>query len=74
MSEEKQLEREDELQQQIQNARIAQIAARVPTGLGEQNCHSCDEEIPLARRQLGFSNCVFCAEARESHNRIFGRV
>lgn len=73
MSEEKQLEREDELQQQIQSARIAAIASRVPTGIGEQYCLECDGEIPLARRQLGFSTCVFCAEVRESNNRMYGR-
>jgi len=32
---------------------------------GAKNCKECGEEIPTARRKLGFSLCIACAEESE---------
>jgi len=34
-------------------------------------CEECEEEIPLARRELGFKLCITCAEAVERRSSLF---
>jgi len=40
--------------------------------IGSKECRDCGETIPLARRQLGFQQCVECAEASERRGSLFG--
>jgi len=39
--------------------------------MGPKECVECEEEIPLARRQLGFKLCVECAEEAERRKSLF---
>ncbi len=36
-----------------------------------KECKECGEEIPLARRQLGFQFCISCAEETERRKSLF---
>lgn len=38
---------------------------------GTKTCSECGETIPLARRNLGFSLCVTCAEETERRKSLF---
>jgi len=38
---------------------------------GPKTCVECDEDIPAARRRLGFKLCVECAEEAERRNSLF---
>jgi len=38
---------------------------------GSKTCADCGEEIPDARRKLGFKLCVPCAEENERRNALF---
>ncbi|HET6718360.1 MAG TPA: hypothetical protein VFH22_01855 [Rhodocyclaceae bacterium] len=45
--------------------RIAEARRLAPTQTGAEECRCCDEPIPLARRQLGYSLCLPCAAEEE---------
>ena len=38
---------------------------------GPKICAECEEEIPAARRKLGFKLCVQCAEETERRKALF---
>lgn len=38
---------------------------------GATFCHECMEELPLARKSLGFKLCVPCAEDAERRKSLF---
>lgn len=38
---------------------------------GPKTCVECGEDIPQARRKLGFKLCVECAEETERRNSLF---
>jgi RNA polymerase-binding transcription factor DksA len=38
---------------------------------GPRFCAECEEQIPVARRELGFKLCVCCAEETERRNALF---
>jgi RNA polymerase-binding transcription factor DksA len=38
---------------------------------GPKLCADCEEEIPIARRKLGFKLCVACAEETERRKSLF---
>lgn len=40
-------------------------------GKGAKTCTDCGEDIPEARRELGFRFCVGCAETRERRQSLF---
>jgi phage/conjugal plasmid C-4 type zinc finger TraR family protein len=52
------------LNKRLQNAPRPKVGAKV--------CKECGEDIPLARRQLGFELCVECAEETERRKSLFG--
>ncbi len=39
--------------------------------MGPKECVECGEDIPTARRRLGFKLCVACAEESERRNSLF---
>lgn len=41
------------------------------TGVITKECKDCGEEIPMARRQLGFQLCITCAEETERRKSLF---
>jgi RNA polymerase-binding transcription factor DksA len=41
--------------------------------VGPKDCQECGEDIPDARRQLGFKFCVECAEETERRKALFAR-
>lgn len=41
------------------------------TQLVSKNCADCGEEIPIARRSLGFKLCFECAEESERRKSLF---
>ncbi|MDR3479031.1 MAG: hypothetical protein P4M14_13500 [Gammaproteobacteria bacterium] len=49
-------------------ARLRQATSATP---GLKFCAECEEEIPEARRKLGFKLCVQCAEESERRNSLF---
>lgn len=42
-----------------------------PVSVITKECKDCGEEIPLARRQLGFQLCITCAEETERRKSLF---
>ena len=50
---------------------INRIRKSAAAGKGSKNCHDCGEEIPPARRELGFRFCIGCAETRERKQSLF---
>ncbi len=50
---------------------ISRIRKSAPAGAGAKTCNDCGEDIPEARRELGFRFCVVCAETRERHRSLF---
>lgn len=42
-----------------------------PVKMGPKTCVACDESIPQARRELGFSLCLPCAEEAERRKALF---
>ncbi len=36
-----------------------------------KECKECGEEIPMARRQLGFQFCISCAQETERRKSLF---
>lgn len=50
---------------------INRIRKSTPAGKGTKSCVDCGEEIPPARRELGFRFCVGCAETRERRQSLF---
>lgn len=45
--------------------------ASVSTHTGTRCCVDCGEEIPDARRELGFRCCITCAQTRERQQSLF---
>ncbi len=46
------------------------IRRKVPRGYGPPECRECGEEIPDARRAMGYSTCVPCQEQIEKLQRF----
>ena len=42
-----------------------------PVRMGPKVCVECEEEIPQARRELGFSRCLPCAEEAERRDALY---
>ncbi len=59
----------------ITNAIEAALGSRQqranPAKVITKECKGCGEEIPLARRQLGFPFCISCAEESERRKSLF---
>lgn len=72
MSNERQLERETELQDQLHSAELERIRGSIPKGIGPKFCE-CGEPIPDKRRLGGYHNCIECASIEEEHRKRFGR-
>ena len=50
-------------------SRFRQATATVK--MGPKECVECGEDIPEARRQLGFKLCITCAEESERRKALF---
>lgn len=50
---------------------ISRIRKSAPAGSGSKTCNDCGEDIPAARRELGFRYCIGCAETRERKQSLF---
>ena len=50
---------------------INRIRKGAPAGKGAKTCNDCGEDVPEARRELGFRFCVSCAETRERRQSLF---
>lgn len=75
MSEERQLERETELNESLAAKQIEQIRASVPQGrIGPAHCVECGDPIPEQRRWGGYDHCVSCARWNEEMDKRFGRM
>jgi len=73
MSNERLIEREAVLEDQLHNARINAIRAKVPTGPGSPFCVDCGNDIPTKRMDAGHTLCVACKtaiELDEKHRRL----
>ena len=44
-----------------------------PVKMGSKTCLECEEGIPKARRELGFSLCLPCAEEAERRRALFAQ-
>ena len=58
---------EGELERALSN--IRQAAAR--SGKGSKTCAECGDDIPEARRKLGYHLCISCAEHGERKKSLF---
>ena len=61
---EKQLEVAEAHYERLRELRIEKERAKVPTGIGPEEC-DCGDLIPLKRRQMGYRKCVECATRME---------
>ena len=50
---------------------ISRIRKSAAAGKGSETCNDCGEDMPDARRELGFSFCITCAEAKERRQSLF---
>ncbi len=50
---------------------LSRIRQTSSLGKGAKHCAECGDDIPKARRDLGFSFCVTCAEGRERRQSLF---
>jgi RNA polymerase-binding transcription factor DksA len=60
----------EHLNSQLSRA-IDKIRKNATVEIGSKYCEECDEEVPQARRELGFSFCVSCAEIIERQEALF---
>lgn len=74
MTSERLIEREAELADQLHNARIASIRAKVPTGPGSPFCVDCGNDMPTQRMQAGHTLCVPCKTTIELDEAKYRRV
>lgn len=65
MSGERVLEREQENIDMLHARRIAEIRAKLPTGVGPDVCIECENDMPQVRRNYGYTLCVECQEITE---------
>lgn len=56
---------------EVQLLNTLRARANAPVKMGPAQCQECDEDIPLPRRQLGFSLCLACAEEAERRRALF---
>ena len=69
MTDERSLERAEELEGFHMSYAAQKIRALVPTGPGSAFCEECDNEMPPVRQQAGYIRCVGCVEVEETRNR-----
>jgi RNA polymerase-binding transcription factor DksA len=50
---------------------INRIRSSSITGKGPKACVECGDDIPAARRELGFQFCITCAESKERKKSLF---
>lgn len=64
---ERNIERQSELNEGLFEARVKQVRSSIPVPgvMGSEDCEECGTDIPLERRKLGYSECVFCASKKE---------
>ena len=67
MTSERQLEREEENLKLMRDSSIAAARAKVPPAgtVGPEFCVECEDDIPEARRNMGYDLCVSCASLAE---------
>jgi RNA polymerase-binding transcription factor DksA len=69
MSEERQMEMAEQLDQSFRDKALADVRARVneavPQDFDGKHCVACDDKIPKARLALGKFRCVACQELIE---------
>ena len=71
MTNERMLERDEATANWLRDKNVSIIRANLPPEgtIGPEECVECTNEIPLLRRQHGFSLCVECAGRRERNVR-----
>ena len=71
MTSERMLERDEEMANWLRDKNVSMIRANLPPEgtVGPEDCAECANDIPLLRRQHGFSLCVECANRRERNVR-----
>lgn len=69
MTNERILERTEELEAVHLGSSVLRIRAMVPTGTGSELCEDCGNEIPEQRQAGGYTRCVGCVELEEARNR-----
>lgn len=67
--------RDGAVQDQIEDSvrdELAAARARLPSGIGLEECEDCGETIPLARRKamVGARTCVACQSVRDKQPRF----
>lgn len=73
MSEERALERAEELAEVHKKNAISAIRNQVPPDrMGPAECE-CGESIHIDRRMLGYKNCIFCASEAEQKAKHYAR-
>lgn len=50
---------------------INRIRSSATISKGPKTCVECGDDIPSARRELGFHFCITCAEGRERKKSLF---
>lgn len=69
MTSERMLERETELDQQLNEQRMEAIRSKVPAGgMGPEFCIECDRSIFIGRRSLGYQTCIECAQDADARD------
>lgn len=71
MTNERQLEREEENLNGLRDLEIEAVRSKVPPPgtVGPEFCDQCDEDMPEGRRELGYRICVECATSSERRGR-----
>lgn len=71
MTSERMLERDEQMANWIRDKTVSTIRANLPPEgtLGPEQCVECENDIPLIRRDHGFSLCVECAGRRERNGK-----
>lgn len=50
---------------------LREIRKNIVPKAGSKTCQDCGENIPEARRNLGFQSCVACAEESERRKALY---
>lgn len=60
----------DMIQNEVSRA-LSRLRQNGQTAEGAKFCEECGDDIPVARRKMGFSFCVPCAQEKERKGSLF---
>lgn len=71
MSDERDIEQSEQQFMAAVDRAIAEIRAKVPSGVSNRWC-ACGNEIPYKRRLGGYGECIECARASDLKSKQYG--